>query len=251
MSYYASFQGRVYLAERDASGNPINTRAVGNVSKLSIALKTDVLEHYESMTGQRSLDLRMIKQKSASVNLTVEEFNRDNLALALYGSAVTSASGSVTGEIIGGTTPKTGERYFLAHPKVASVVLTDSAATPATLTEGTQYTVDADFGAVQFLDLTGLTAPIKAAYTYGALDAVGMFTQPLPERFLRFEGVNTAFGNEKWLIELYRVAFDPLKNLDVVGDDLNKFELDGSLLYDASKQADAALGQFGRLIKLG
>lgn len=251
MSYYASFQGRVYLAERDAGGNPVNTRAVGNVSKLSLALKTDVLEHYESMTGQRSLDLRMIKQKSASVNLTIEEFTRDNLALALYGSGVTGTSGSVTGESVGGAAPQTGERYFLAHPKVASVVLTDSAATPATLTAGTQYTADADFGAVQFLDLTGLTPPIKAAYTFGATDAVGLFTQPLPERFVRFEGVNTAFGNEKWLIELYRVAFDPLKNLDVIGDDLNKFELDGSLLFDASKPVDAALGQFGRLVKLG
>lgn len=251
MSYYASFQGRVFLAERDASGKPVNTRAVGNVSKLALSLKTDVIEHYESMSGQRSLDLRMIKQKSANVSLTIEEFTRDNLALALYGSAVQGTGGSVSGEVVGGATPQTGERYFLAHPKVASLVLTDSAATPATLAAGTHYTADADFGAVQFLDLSGLTAPIKAAYTFGAAESVGLFTQPLPERFLRFEGVNTAFGNDKWLIELYRVAFDPLKNLDVVGEDINKFELEGSLLFDATQPVDAVLGQFGRLVRLG
>lgn len=251
MSYYASFQGRVYLAERDADGNPVQPRLIGNVAKLQIALKTDVIEHHESMTGQRSMDLRLIKQKSASVTLTVEEFNRENLALALYGNVVTGTSGSVTGETVGGAAPTVSERVFLAHPKVSALVLTDSAVTPAQLTAGIHYTADTDFGAVQFLDLTGLTLPIRAAYTYGAVDAVGMFTQPLPERFLRFEGVNTAFSNEKWLVTLYRVAFDPLKNLDVIGDDINQFELEGSLLADMARPADANLGQFGDLQRLG
>lgn len=250
MSYYASFQGRVYLAERNPIGNPVNARLVGNVSKLTLALKTDVIEHFESMSGQRSQDLRMIKQKSASVNLTLEEFSKENLALALYGAVVQGASGSVTGETIAETI-EVGQRNFLAHPKVSSLVLTDSSATPKTLVAGTDYTADADFGAVQFLTATGITAPVKAAYTFGAIADVGMFTAPLPERFLRFEGVNTAAGNEKWLIELYRVAFDPLKNLDVIGDDINKFELDGSLLADGTKPFDAALGQFGHLVRLG
>jgi hypothetical protein len=160
------------------------------------------------------------------------------------------ASGSVTGETIAETV-EVGQRYFLAHPKVSALTLTDSSATPKTLVAGTDYTADADFGAVQFLNTAGITAPVKAAYTFGAISDVGMFTAPLPERFLRFEGVNTAAGNEKWLIELYRVAFDPLKNLDVIGDDINKFELDGSLLADASKPYDAALGQFGHLVRLG
>ena len=35
---------------------------------------------------------------------------------------------------------------LLAHPKVAAVVLTDSAASPATLTAGTHYTIDTDQG---------------------------------------------------------------------------------------------------------
>ena len=35
MSYYASFQGRVYLGERNANGEPINVRSPGNVADLS------------------------------------------------------------------------------------------------------------------------------------------------------------------------------------------------------------------------
>ena len=251
MSYYASFQGRVYLGKRDANGDPVEVRSPGNVADLSLALKTDVIEHYESQTGQRAVDLRLVKQKSATVALTIEEFTKENLSLALYGSHVTSAGGSVTDEPVGGATPVVGDRYFLAHPKVSALTVVDSAGTPATLALGTNYTLDADFGALQFLDVTGLTAPFKASYTHGAVTEIGIFTQPLPERFLRLEGVNTAAGNAKVLIELYRVAFDPLKKFDIISNDLNKFELEGSLLADSTKPYDAVLGQFGRIVQLG
>ncbi|WP_347252830.1 hypothetical protein [Dokdonella sp.] len=250
MSTYASFQGRVYLGKRDPAGHPIEVRSPGNVAELKLSLKTDVLEHFESQTGQRSLDHRMVKQKSATVNLTIEEFTKENLALALYGNHVTGAGGSVTDEPVGGLMPVVGDRYFLAHPKVAAVVLTDSAAIPATLTAGTHYTVDTDFGALQFLDITGFTPPLKASYTFGTATEIGIFTQALPERFLRLEGINTAQGNAKVLVELYRVAFDPLKEISFISDEYNKFELEGSLLADTTKPFDAVLGQFGRIVQL-
>ena len=117
MSTYASFQGRVFLGKRDESGLPIEVRSPGNVAELKLSLKTDVLEHYESQTGQRSLDHRMVKQKSATVNLTIEEFTKENLALALYGNHVTGSAGSVTAEIIGGAAPVVGDRYFLPTQK--------------------------------------------------------------------------------------------------------------------------------------
>lgn len=251
MSYYASFQGRVYLGKRDPNGNPIEARSPGNVAELSLSLKTDVIEHYESQTGQRAVDLRLVKQKSATVALTIEEFTKENLALALYGNHVSVNSGSVTNEVVGGTAPVIGDRYFLAHPMVSALTIKDSASTPATLTAGTHYTADMNFGAIQFLNITGFTAPFRANYTYGAVTEIGIFTQPLPERFLRLEGVNTAASNAKVLIELYRVAFDPLKKFDIISNELNTFELEGSLLADSTKPHDAVLGQFGRIVQLG
>jgi len=250
MSTYASFQGRVFLGKRDAAGLPIEVRSPGNVAELKLSLKTDVLEHYESQTGQRSLDHRMVKQKSATVNLTIEEFTKENLALALYGNHVTGSGGTVTGEPVGGAAPVVGDRYFLAHPKVSSLVVMDSAGTPANLTLGTHYTADTDFGALQFLEITGFTPPFKASYAYGVATEIGIFTQALPERYLRLEGVNTAQGNAKVLVELHRVAFDPLKEISFISDEYNKFELEGSLLADSTKPFDALLGQFGRIVQL-
>ena len=46
------------------------------------------------------------------------------------------------------------------------------------------------------------------------------------------------------LVELYRVAFDPLKEISFISDEYNKFELEGSLLADTTKPFDAVLGQF-------
>jgi len=212
--------------------------------------KNDVIEHYESQSGQRAVDLRLVKQKSATVSLTIEEFTKENLALALYGNHETGTGGRVTGESVGGDTPVAGERYFLSHPKVSGLSVTDSDTTPDTLTEGTHYTVDTDFGAIQLLNVTGFTAPFRASYNFGSVTEIGIFTQPLPERFLRLEGVNTAAGNAKVLIELYRVAFDPLKKFDIISNDLNKFEMEGSLLADSTRPHDAVLGQFGRIVQI-
>ena len=250
MSYYASSQGRVYLGKRDINGLPIEVRSPGNVADLKLSLKTEVLEHYESQSGQRSLDHRMIKNKSATINLSIEEFTKENLALALYGTHVATTGGTVTNEQVGGATPVVGDRYFLAHPKVSTLVVKDSAGTPATLTLGTHYTADTDFGAIQFLDTTGLTAPFKASYAFGDVSEIGIFTQPLPERYLRLEGLNTAQGNAKVLVELYRVAFDPLKELALISNEYNKFDLEGSLLADSTKPYDAVLGQFGRIVQI-
>lgn len=250
MSTYASFQGRVFLGKRDIDGKPTEVRSPGNVAELKLSLKTDVLEHYESQSGQRTLDHRMVKQKSATVNLTIEEFTKENLALALYGNFVVGTPGTVTDEPVGGTVPVIGERYFLAHPKVDTLVVVDSAGTPATLTAGTHYTADADFGAVQFLDVATFTAPFKASYAFGVATEIGIFTQPLPERYLRLEGINTAAGNAKVLVELYRVAFDPLKEISFISNEYNKFEMEGSLLADSSKPFDAVLGQFGKIVQV-
>jgi len=258
MSIYSSFQGRVYLGKRDVNGNPIEVRSPGNVAELKLALSTDVNEHFESSTGQRALDHRMVKQKKATVNITIEEFTKENLALALYGNYVVGTTGTVTGESFGGATPVVGDRYTLAHPNVSSLVVVDSTpTTPLTLVSGADFTADSDFGAIQLLRLNNgagtpvpFVAPLKASYSHGVVTEIGIFTQPFPERFVRFEGVNTAFNNAKVLVEFYRCAFDPLKELSFISNDYNKFELDGSLLADSTKPYDAVLGQFGRIVQL-
>ena len=83
-----------------------------------------------------------------------------------------------------------------------------------------------------------------------AVDMCHAVVECRSERYLRLEGINTAQGNAKVLVELYRVAFDPLKEISFISDEYNKFELEGSLLADTTKPYDAVLGQFGRIVQL-
>lgn len=250
---YFSGQGRIFLATRDAQGRPGAMVFLGNTPSFELNIEIDTMEHIESYTGNRSLDARSIKQKKGTVSLNIEEFSLDNLALGLYGKKVTVTGSTVTGETL--VNPAVaGSRYLLANQNVSSLVITDSTATPKTLTLGTNYTASADdlvYGALTIVDLTtpvGITQPLKAAYTYGARTDLAVFTEIIPERFLRFEGVNTA-DNSKVMVELYRLSFDPA-GLSVINDDWNKQDLKANLMVDTTKPISNTLGQFGKIVLL-
>lgn len=248
---YFSGQGRVYIGARDSNGNPLGLNFVGNVPELKVSLSVETLEHQESTSGQRLTDLQLIKTKKGEFSCTLEELIAINLGLALYGTTTDQVSGTVTNETLA-TPMATGSLYLLAKQNVSSVVIKDSSATPKTL-PASQYQLNAKHGSVLINDITTggpYVEPFKADYAYGTAQSTAMFTQPLPERWIRFEGLNTADSNREVVIDLYRVAINPAKELSVITDELLKFELSGQVLADTLKPAAGDLGQFGRIVLL-
>ena len=115
------------------------------------------------------------------------------------------------------------------------------------------YSVNAKHGSLVVLGChvgRPVPEPFTVDYAYGAAQSTAMFTQPLPERWIRFEGLNTADGNREVVIDLYRVAINPAKELSIITDELLKFELSGQVLADLTKPVGGDLGQFGRLVLL-
>lgn len=248
---YFSGQGRVYIGTRDATGNPLGLSYVGNVPELKVSLSVDTIEHMESTSGQRLTDLQLIKSKKGEFACTLEELIAVNLGLALYGTTVLQTSGTVTSEALPNPVT-TGNLYLLAKQNVSSVVVKDSSATPKTL-PAAQYSLNAKHGSLVVNDKTAggpYVEPFKIDYAYGAAQSTALFTQPLPERWVRFEGLNTADSNREVVIDLYRVAINPAKELSVITDELLKFELSGQVLADTLKSATGELGQFGRIVLL-
>lgn len=246
---YFSGQGKVYIAT-PVAGVPGVFRYVGNVPSLEINFETDTLEHKEATSGQRLTDLRLSREKKASLKMTLEEFDKNNLALALYGVAADIGAGSVTAEVFPNPVA-VGDFVRLAKQKVSSVVIEDSAGTPATLVLDTDYRIEsADHGLIEILNIGAYTQPFKADYSHALVANINMFTAPAPERWIRFQGLNTADNNKSWLIELYKAAMDPLANLALITDELASLELSGSVLYDSTKTADATLGTFGRMVQI-
>lgn len=249
---YFSGQGKLYYASRDANGNPGAFTFAGNVPELKVSLTTATTEHIESTDGQRQTDFRLITSKKAELSFSLEDWSLDNLAVGLYGTKVAASTGStVTGEDLG--SPEQGQYVMLKNPNVSAVVLNDSTAgTPLSLVEGVDYVLNSDFGSIQIIgDMSGFVLPLKANYTYAEdKGRVTMFTQSPPERWFRFEGLNTANQNIPVLVELYRAIVDPMKELDLINDAMLKMDMTGSALYDALRGSDQNFGNFGRVLFL-
>lgn len=245
---YFSGQGRVYIGTRDSNGNPQAMRWLGNVPELKVSLNVETIEHKESYSGQRLTDLSLIKGKDGEFSCAIENFSIENLELTLYGQTSSVTSGTVTNEALP-TGAVAGGIYLLANQFVSSVVVKDSAASPATLTAGTHYKVHAEQGAIELLNITGFTQPFKVDYSYGAAKRLAMFKSAQPEVWLRFDGLNTADSNSRVIVDLYRVVLNPTKDLSLIGDDIQKFELSGRVLADTTKSDTGPLGLFGRVIQ--
>lgn len=243
---YFSGQGKVYVATA-AAGVPGVFRYVGNCPVLNVAVETDVLDHRESTSGQRLTDLRIIRGKTAKFNFTIEEFEKKNLAMALYGADSSIAGSTVVAEVF--PTVAVGDYVKTAKQDLSSIVVKDSAGTPATLTLTTHYEItSAKHGTIKFVNLASFTQPFKIDYTYATVTNINILTQGFTDRWVKFDGLNTVDTNKATLIELYKVSFDPVAQLDLINDDIMKFELSGGALYDSTKEADAVLGQFGRMV---
>ena len=249
MSAYFSGQGRVFIGTRDPNGHADGLQFVGNVPELRISPSVETLEHQEAQSGQRLTDLQILRSVSAEFTCVLEELLPVNLALALYGNALTVAPGTVTDERLPNPL-KPGHLYPLAKQNVSDVVLQDAhnAILPAA-----QYSVNARHGSLTLLDATTggpYVQPFQVSYSFGAAQSTAMFTQPLPERWIRFEGLNTANANREVVIDLYRVSINPTRELSLISDELMRFELSGRVLADLSRPSDGDLGQFGRMVLL-
>jgi hypothetical protein len=243
-----SSQGVIQLGARAADGTVKTFFDIGNAPKISVSLKTDVEEIKESYSGHRLLMARLEKGKSAEISMELHNFDKRTIEVLLRGTQTHVVSGTVTAEAMQ-SGMAVGDIYRTAKPFISTVVIKDSAGTPATLAYGTDYTLDADAGLVRLLNVTGFTQPFKVDYAYAGADVNAMFVTAQQEYTVFFSGVNTANADKPVLVELYRTIFDPAENIDFISDNVNTFTIKGSLLIDSTKSAsDPTLGQFGRIM---
>lgn len=242
-TYYYG-QGKVYLAKRGTDGKPGAWRWIGDVSALQVAMTVESFSHKESYSGQRAEVRRLITSKEASVTSTWHDHSPENLALVLYGQSATVAAGTVTGEALPASI-KVGERYSLEHQNISDVEID-------ALVEGTDYTIDPEFGAITFLTVQNKALSVN--YKYGASTITSVFDQNPEEVAFRFEGLNLAENEQKVILELYKLKFDPTSALSLINTDtsLGGLETTAAALADTQrKESDALYGRYGRLVTVG
>ena len=105
------------------------------------------------------------------------------------------------------------------------------------------------FGTVIFNDVTGLTDPILATYTTGAVTHTSLASDFEKEYELFFKGINTATG-DSMAVRLWRTKKSPETTFPLIHEDLGQYEISGQALSDVSKGSDATLGLYGHVVTI-
>lgn len=239
-------QGKVFVAPR-ASNGAINGgwTELGDTERLEINVSQDFVDDYESCSGNRSIALHVPISNDWEFAVDAKSFTKENLARAFYGSASAVVSGSVTDEAVTGYA--LNQIIPLKNPGVSAVVVQKGA---TTLTEGTDYTVDAKNGTITLISATNLggAAPwaLTVDYTYAAYEKIEANTQTVAEYAFRFEGINLA-TKKSVIANIHRVSLNMAETLSLIGTEVNKFTMSGMVLPDSTKAAGES--QYMTIIK--
>lgn len=234
-SYYYSGQGRLGIGDRDPeTGAFSNVIFPGNVTSLTVDISTDKTEHKESMTGQRTVDRTIITQKNATFSFTAESLSKQLMSTGLFGTFADVVSGTVTDEAH--TVGDLGSAIPLKYPNVSTVVITMDGGT-GTPAIDVDYEIDHGFGTIYVKPGSTVLikgAKVKVAYEYGKHTRIDAFTQGTPpERYLRFEGLNTDNG-DLVMLEIPRAAFDPVTGREYINEEFGTAEFQGNILLDTT-----------------
>lgn len=241
-SKYYSGQGIVLVATLDADNKPMGYRNVGNVTDLGISVKTNTIEHKETSSGVRGIDLRLTTEINCTVKVGLESFNKENFAMALRGTSDAVTAGVVVDEpakVYKGATTALENINLAAFDSLKS-----TAAIPVTYVKDTDYFVNLEVGSITIpatgaiaTDDTGAGVSVVASYDFDGYDKVEALNKPAQNIALRFEGLNTAEGNKPCVVEIFKFQSDPLKELSLINDKIGVMEVEGNALADLTRPA--------------
>ena len=234
-SYYSG-QGALLLADRDGNGDPTGFLEVGNVSALTLAVETTVFEHKESCSGTRGVDLELTQEINITATITMESLNKENLALALYGTSSIVAAASATAE----SHVSYHDKWIgMDNIKISTVVVKD-------VTDVTTYVLDTDYevnletGSIRVLSTGSITDldVLHIDYDFAVQDDVqAITTSSAPQKYARFEGLNTADTDKAIVVELFKMSIQPLAELALINEEISQLEVEAKILLDTTKTA--------------
>ena len=247
--YFAVPQGKVYIAERNTSGQTSGFVHVGDCDESTISVAQTFLDIKENMSGLQSLVAHLLTSTDISTQLGLLSFDGENLARAFYGSTGTQAGGSVTGEAI---TAYAGQMTFLKYPGVSAVTVKKGG---TTLVAGTDYVLDAAEGSLSFLSgstqVTGTSGvALTVDYTHGGYSSkVKAFSADTKDYVIRVVA-KSKFDNTTTIVTLHRVNLNAAATISLIGTGVNKLTLSGKVLAAPEIEAgDADFSQYFTIVQ--
>lgn len=244
-------RGVVSAAPVDATtGNPTGPYVdLGEVENFSPGSDIQTLEKRTSRDSSNALIARIETQINSKLSLVLNEPVLANLKHILRADTYTQAASAITGENLIATGIVANDVLYTKFPIGSLSAVKDSAGSPATLTNGTHYSVvDASYGKIKFLNVTGFTQPFKVDYTPVAHSGVRTLMQSPSYYRVRIDGINLV-DSLKFICEFYKVRLSPATEFPLIGTDFAQYTLEGAALLDSNKTSDAILGSYGRFIQ--
>jgi hypothetical protein len=205
--------GDIKVAFLDANGDPTTFRDVGEVPVFEYSQTADFVDNFKTgKTGPNLQDLHVLIRRTGSLTMQLKERTAQNLALILHGTSSQEAAGSMSTPVNLPTGIEQGDVVLVpgSHMGITALVLKDSAGTPVTLTEGTNYTFDGDSKLITFMVVTGLTQPFKVfSYSYKASEGVIIASETPDNCAVIFDGINLAVPDQKVWARFDNVSFSP------------------------------------------
>jgi len=252
---YTLGKGVVFL-DQLVSGVYQGERDLGNAPAFTFNIALEKLEHYSSRGGLKAKDKEIISQITPGLAFTLDEVNKENLALLTLGevSLVTQTGAAITDEVI---VAHLGMRADLSERGISLVIVGDDATPTVTYVEGPASNPLANYEISTVLsddkigrilvheDQTGCVAAItedqelyvdftSAALTYTNISAFAN-TQVIGK--LRFVSDNPA-GNQQELT-VWSVSLTPSGDTAMIGDDWSTLGFVGEILKDETNHASS------------
>ena len=220
-----------------AFGSTGRFRHVGNVSKLDASHKLDTKRQRDyTRTGGGTL-IKVSRIDQVELAMTWLSFSPENYTLALAGNLAPVALGVVTAEVVKGYK---GSTVPLAHPPSVITTVKDVATGAITYVAGVDYEMSPS--GLYIPDTSSIVdaADLTVAYSHAAYSRVeaAMVTSSLLE--LLFEGLNEADSNKPVIVNIWKADVPSADQVQLIGDDLGKFDFKAECLKDSTKGAGAS-----------
>lgn len=222
------FEGDVKVRNRNQPGTGFFD--IGNTTALTTAVSVDTLERVSKQKGTYGSALDSLKtQKPAEIGLTLDTFDKDNLAMALMGTAavIPAAAQTVTDEevVIG----VKGQAFKLAHGNIDPTTVSVKNAKDAAV-DAAGFAVSPDVGMITVTaDSVKDGETVKVSYKTRATGGYKVTAATLSRLDLEIyvDGRNRVTG-EAGILHIPHAVLAADGEIDWFGDDFNTAAFKGT-----------------------
>ena len=176
---YVLGSGKIYFGQY-APGTRIAApqRYFGNTPAFSVASESESLDHFDADNGIRTKDDSALLELNRNGSLITDHISPDNLALWFLGEKQTVTQAAAASQTATLLAAEPNRRYQLgvttANPAgvrgiTVATIVNNKSPTPENLVLGTDYTVDANTGAVEILDTPKADGVLDLTVSYAVL----------------------------------------------------------------------------------